>query len=78
MEAAFSLRLADIVIAMNDPCRYIFTQNGRIVCLDCCQANRSKFALDQFWRAKDCLINRRQKFLSCSMCKRRIPLNNEY
>lgn len=63
-----SLRTAEVIHAIDQPFRYVYTMGGFKICPKCCKKERKKFALDPLWLVKTDVVNKSNKFLTCDNC----------
>jgi hypothetical protein len=54
--------------------RYVKTKGGFYICAKCCESERNRFALDDLWLVVKDSVNRKDPFLFCDNCSKRIEM----
>ena len=52
--------------------RYVSTKSGLVFCSECCYTFRERFALLDNWLIETDYVNKRDRFLKCNGCSRKI------
>jgi hypothetical protein len=52
--------------------RYLFTKGGFVICSTCCTFNQKRFALDDLWEIVNNPVNKKDPYLICDNCGRKI------